>query len=77
VGDLRQGYRECREGCADVVTRARKACSEDPTSDACAAGREAVAECLTPCAERARAGLQTCREMSRECVAGCGTDEDE
>lgn len=67
---VRNASNDCQMACREKVAAMREACAAGRTA-ACAAAREALQECLTPCNQLMREGTATCTKQSNQCVAQC------
>lgn len=72
--DARRNFKACRERCGDLIAAARRACTADPASEACARDSTAARHCLTECIRMLRSDLHECQKQLRMCLADCETD---
>jgi hypothetical protein len=74
---VREAAVACREsaGCDELLEASRTACQADRTSEECSATRATVRDCLAPCKDAQKEGLDACRENSLTCLRDeCGLE---
>ena len=74
---VREAAVACREsaGCDDLLEASRTSCQADRVSEECSTARVAVRECLAPCKDAQKEGLDACREASLTCLRDeCGLE---
>ncbi len=74
---IRETAAACRDaaGCDGLLDAAKASCDADRTSEECSTARAAVRECLAPCKDAQKEGLDACREASLTCLRDeCGLE---